>query len=113
MINITPLEFDDQGTLSLQINQERSNFGITSRRQNNVATLDGGSVLQDRGFSVSDTTYRITLQNATYDDMLRLESMQQSYPTVRFTSERGAVIGSISGLDFQRTSFRFLVVENG
>jgi len=63
MINITSLESDVLGALTLQEDPAETNFGVDKRGQNRVPTLDCSSVLQDRGYSVSDLPFKVVVKN--------------------------------------------------
>jgi len=62
MIHITAVEFDPLGVLSIDPLPD-SDLSSRRRRVTRVATLDLGSVINDRGFSHSDRTFRIRWQS--------------------------------------------------
>lgn len=79
-IQLTAIDFDLLGHVSLRVNPD-SDIGETSRRNNRIATLDGGAVLNDGGFSEADRTMTLrwkTLSNAqrqAVDRMVKLHSL--------------------------------------
>jgi len=58
-VTLTTLTFDPAGVVPLDVVPSQQ-FGETRRRMNRIATLDGGAVFNDFGFSEADRT--ITLQ---------------------------------------------------
>lgn len=113
MINISSISFDIRGAISFEESPQDTNFGTKVRRQNRIATLDGGIVLQDRGFSIADVTYRITVRDFTEDLFNRLSEFVETQSQVRLTSREGTVIGSIANLSSANANFQFLVTGNG
>lgn len=112
MIVISNLDFDVDGALVIEEDPQRSDFGTASRRQNRVATLDGNSVLQDRGYSNSDLTFTIVAKSFTDESFRRLRSLLESYPVVRFSCRLGSFTGSLRDLVEADSKFKFLVVTN-
>lgn len=58
-INLSSINFDPIGSIDLVILMDQSDFGETRRRMNRIATLDGGVVFNDFGFTHSDKTIRL------------------------------------------------------
>ncbi len=52
---LSPIDFDPQGPVVLDVLPGQK-FGELRRRMNRVATLDGGAVFNDYGYSESDRT---------------------------------------------------------
>ena len=74
MIALSAVSFDPQGHVVLRP-RIGSNVNEISRRVNRVATLDGGAVVNDRGYSAGDRTFRILWDlrsSADYDAVRRL-----------------------------------------
>lgn len=113
MINITSIKFDILGALTLQENEQKTSFGKASRRQNRVPTLDGLSVLQDRGYSPSDLTFNIVVKKYLQPDFDRLRSFIEAEPLVRMSCRLGDFVGTLSSLDDESSSFNFLVIRVG
>ena len=113
MIVVSHLVFDINGAIEFEEDQALTNFGKKSRRQNRIATLDGGAVLQDRGFSVSDLTFKITAKVFTDEVFDRLRSTIVTEPEVRLSCREGIFIGAIKNLSFEDKRFEFLVTGDG
>ena len=113
-IIITTLENDAilLGPIVIKTNEDDTNYGQAKRRQNRIATLDGGSILQDRGYSNTDLTFRITAakyEEQKFDD---LRYLVESYPEVRISTRIGSFIGTIRNLSDKNANFDFLVTAN-
>lgn len=113
MIVITSLAFDIEGPIVIDESEDDTNFGDTSRRQNRIATLDGGSTLQDRGYSNSDLTFSIVAKSYNQDKFSRLRDFIENFPEVRLDCRIGSFIGSLKNLDDKNADFTFLVVRDG
>ncbi len=98
--------------LLINTNEEDTNFGNASRRQTRVATLDGGSVLQDRGFSNSDLTFVISAKEFSEGVFESLRYLVESFPEVRISTRIGSFIGTIRNLSDEDASFDFWVTSN-
>ncbi len=113
MIVISSIEFDIRGAVILFEDEANTTFGTKSRRQNRIATLDGGSVLFDRSYSVSDLDFNITVKQFTANVFDRLNEMVENNPTVRMTNIAGDFIGSIRNLVDADRTFSFRVLSDG
>lgn len=54
-VTLTTLTFDPLGVVALDVVSDQT-FGESRRRMNRIATLDGGAVLNDFGYSEADRT---------------------------------------------------------
>lgn len=86
-VTISTVEFDPLGVVELDAEQD-SEFGEARRRVNRIATLDGGVVFNDQGYTEADKTIRLTFrieskaQDTALARLLRLYQMiQVALPT--------------------------------
>jgi hypothetical protein len=114
IIIITTLEVDAilPGQLLIKTLASETEFGTSSRRQNRIATLDGKAILQDRGYSNTDLTFRISASKFNADQFDTLRYLLESYPEVRISTRIGSFIGSIKNLVDADSKFDFLVTRN-
>lgn len=63
MLFLSTILADPDGDLALDIDLTRSKLGLFSRRVTRTATLDGGVVISDSGFSHGDRTLTIVVVN--------------------------------------------------
>lgn len=94
IVTLSSLTFDLSGFITLDVNPS-SLVGTVQRRNNRIATLDGGAVLNDFGFSEADRT--ITLEwsikdKATEDLVLRFVKL---YSKVRLSMPEGLFLASV------------------
>lgn len=66
-----------------------SDFGGISRRMNRVATLDGGSEVNDKGHSVSDRTFTIRTRVESAREYDALAAMVRIYPRLHCATREG------------------------
>lgn len=114
IIIISTLEVEQilNRALIIQTNDQDTNFGNPKRRQNRIATLDGKSVLQDRGYSNTDLTFKITASEFIQEDFDALRYLLESFPEVRISTRIGSFIGTMSNLSDENANFDFLVTKN-
>lgn len=80
--------FDPDGTVALQVPQGRT-FGDTRRRMNRIATLDGGAVFNDFGYSEADRTLVLQWQVASAAQEAQIERMVRTYAQLQVSTPRG------------------------
>ena len=84
---------DAEGSCTFKYNA-LSEVGSLVRRVSRVATLDGGVVINDLGFTHGDRTFsvRAALTKAMTDKLNRILRL---YPTVTIAVEEGVFLGAI------------------
>jgi len=112
MVIISSISVDVRGAIEFQEQQSDSDFGSKSRRQNRIATLDGGSVLQDRGYSDTDLTFTIVPKQFTEELFARLSEAVETTPKQRIACREGSFVGTISNLTDTDSGFSFLVTDD-
>lgn len=70
------------------------NLGDITRRVSRVATLDGGSVFDDKGSTPTDANVTIDLTEITEEEFATLRSMTTGYNTLHMTNGRGCYLVS-------------------
>lgn len=93
MISISPMQYDPDGALMLA--SETSVKAPTTRRVTQVATLDGGALLSDGGFSHGDRTLAVKIAGPTGPQLRRVRQMQRAYPELLFSWVEGLFVGAI------------------
>lgn len=92
MIHLSTPLFDPQGAIALD-ELPSSDLGSVSRRVNRVATLDGGSVSNDRGHTASDRTFRISWRIRSRDEYDAVQRLLQVHGRVRIATREGVFEG--------------------
>ena len=112
MITFSSQIADSLGYLTLKESPKSKKIRY-SRRVNRVATLDGKSALSDQGFTHSDNTVQIKVDNISERDILILKRLITLYPLIIYSEENGVFLGVISEFDFNKMplNITFLVSE--
>lgn len=87
MIFITPLEFEPAGVVALQPSGN-TDEGTVRRRSSRVATLDGGAVFTDHGFTDADRTITVSAQCSSDQDK-QLRRMVATHSLVKLSTRDG------------------------
>jgi hypothetical protein len=86
-ITISTPTFDTFGHITINA-KATTDLGETRRRMNRVATLDGGAVVNDFGYSHADRTIKLTwAPDATLD--AQVDYVAQNYPAVNLAMSSG------------------------
>lgn len=83
----TPV-WDAQGFVAVEA-LATQNDGETRRRMNRVATLDGGAVVNDAGFSEADRTIELKWVPGTADYEYLIERLVKFYPRINISARTG------------------------
>lgn len=98
MISLTSVNFDTAGDFILDFDEVKSKIDLTSRRVSRTATLDGGALFVDNGYSPSDATFSIVLSNSTQDLRDSLNRLVQLHSQLLICFRDGAFTGTISNI---------------
>jgi hypothetical protein len=84
---------DPAGYVELDVSNENTS-GATRRRVSRIATLDGGAVFNDAGFSEADRTIELNWRSVskTIDDAI--DRLVQTYTRVTVVTREGAYLAS-------------------
>lgn len=109
---LSSITFDPSGYIELDLLPDHTD-GEVRRRVNRVATLDGGAVVSDAGFSHADRTIQLRWQprdKTTEDDVERLV---RTYATLAVSTRSGVFLTSPESYTPTATesSLRLLVLE--
>lgn len=92
-VTLSPLTFDPLGAVSLHATPD-TDMGTHTRRMNRVATLDGGAVFNDFGFSQQDRSIRLVWQ-PTAALHASIERLVQLYGRVHLATQQGFFVVAI------------------
>lgn len=111
MVVISTIDFNPAGSLVLQEDAAKSDLRSVSRRLSRSATLDGGAVLDDAGFSDGDRTINLSLSEVTGDQYSTLRDMATLFSGHLIATVDGVFSGGIDSLQAAQgeTTLRFLV----
>lgn len=85
---LSPLTFDPAGPVALNALPGQT-VGESRRRMNRVATLDGGAVFNDFGFSEADRTIKLSWQVQSAAQEAAIARLVQLYARVHVAMPQG------------------------
>lgn len=97
MISITTFDYDWVGHIHIKPYPDTGRI-IYQRRTSKTATLDGLSSLSDFGWTASDNTLTIKIDNCTPAIIERLIYLVKNYPLLRLANADGVFVGSLNNL---------------
>lgn len=112
MIYLAAPVFDPKGLVALS-HTGGSDYGNLTRRGNREATLDGGAVLIDGGYSVADRTFKIVARGQTRETYDAVAYLLQTYSQLMLSCPEGLFWGGMRDLRPQGSglTFTFYVLE--
>lgn len=90
-ITLSALTFDPLGVVALQCSPT-SSLGEQRRRMNRVATLDGGAVFNDAGYSDADLTFALAWQPRSAAQEAAVARLLQLYSQLICTTAQGVYL---------------------
>jgi len=111
MISVSSIEFDVDGAIIFEEDIQNTNYGKLSRRGNRIATLDGSAIMQDRGFSISDLKFKITVRTYSKIAFSRLKTLLEQSSLQRISTKEGVFIGRLKNISEENNRFGFEVLE--
>lgn len=97
MIGLASQVFDLNGAVVLKRTEE-SDVATVERRMSRTATLDGGAVITDGGYSPGDKTLRIIAENVSRDEFDAVAYLVKTYSQVVVSTETGCYVGGLERL---------------
>lgn len=88
---LATVTWDPAGHVLLEVLAD-SSIGETRRRVNRVATLDGGVVLNDRGYSEADRTVELKWRPASATDEAVIDRLVRTYTRLILTLRAGCYL---------------------
>lgn len=89
--------FDLNGTVKIKT-MSGTELKSNSRRITRTATLDGGAVIVDGGYSDSDRTFRVVYWGMSETDEANLWAIFQDYPLVILSVAEGCFYAAIESM---------------
>jgi hypothetical protein len=112
-ICISSPTYDLSGSVWLTVDPAVTKFEECQRRVSRTATLDGGCLIFDNGFSDSDRTIPIGFLDMTNAQEDSLRYLFQTYPLLCLAIPSGFLLGAIERMtvDNGKATMSFLVKE--
>jgi hypothetical protein len=95
IVGISTITYDADGArvIAQDPTQEFTNFEV-SRRCTRTATLDGGAVVDDSGYSAADRSHTVKTRDDTGELAAWAERIVKTYSTVGIATRYGYFIGT-------------------
>jgi len=110
IVSLCSALFDYSGDHLLDLDMSKSDLSVLSRRVSRTATLDGGALIVDNGYSVSDATFNLSLPNITAEQYAGISATIKRHSLLSLSCRLGCFIGVVDAVDeSQGFKIRFLV----
>lgn len=112
IISICSQLFDYFGDFLIPIEQFDSDLSHISRRVSRTATLDGGAIIVDNGYSASDATFTIIIRDIDNTTRVALMTMIKRHSAITISVKENIFLGVIETLeDKDKMKIKFLVKQ--
>lgn len=113
MITFSSKNFDLIGSVTVREDVEDNGLLDSSRRVSRTATLDGGVVIDDAGYTDGDRTFNVTVRDIAQDDLDKLRWIQSVHADHRAATRDGFFSGVIEDISFKNgdATIVFLVLD--
>lgn len=91
---LSTLTFDPLGSVALDVMPDQT-FGESRRRMNRIATLDGGAVFNDFGFSEADRTVTLQWNVRSQAQEDAVQRLVQLYARVHLATNKGLFLAAL------------------
>ncbi len=99
LISLCSSLFDYSGDHRIEADMSKSDLSTLFRRVSRTATLDGGALIVDNGYSVSDATFSISVPNLSPADRLALLVTLQRHSLLTLSCKTGCYSGVVERVD--------------
>ncbi|MFA5922311.1 MAG: hypothetical protein WC856_13630 [Methylococcaceae bacterium] len=104
--------FDYAGDFLIHVQELESDLSHISRRVSRSATLDGGSIIVDNGYSASDATFTIVIRDIDNTTRLALIAMIKRHSAIIVSVKENVFSGVVEAIyDREQMKIRFLVSQ--
>ena len=112
LCTVSSVTFDPAGVVELRL-VSPVDPSETKRRVNRIATLDGGVVLNDFGYSDADRTLTLRWQPTSQAQHLAISQLVQLYPRLVVSTTGGVYLAApdVYQQGTDESSLRLLVIE--
>jgi len=99
IISLCSALFDYAGDHLLDVDMSKSDFSFTSRRVSRSATLDGGALIVDNGYTPSDATFSLSLPDITLAQRAAVLKTIQTHSLITVSCRAGCFAGVVDKVD--------------
>ena len=93
-VTLSPIDFDPLGSITLHTMPGQT-LGETRRRMNRIATLDGGAVFNDFGFSESDRTIQLRWRVTSAAQEAAVQRLTEIYSRIHVATTQGFFLAAL------------------
>lgn|SRR5574343_569679 len=112
IISICSQLFDFFGDFLILIEPFDSELSHISRRVSRTATLDGGAIIVDNGYSASDATFSIVIRDIDNATRVALMAMISRHSAITLSVKENIFLGVVETLeDKDKMKIKFLVKQ--
>ena len=110
IVSLCSYLFDLNGEHRVEPDMQNSDFTVASRRVSRTATLDGGALIVDNGYTASDATFTISLPHISATARAALLDTIKTHSLLVLSCKAGCFLGVVEKVDEANTiKIRFLV----
>jgi hypothetical protein len=110
IVSICSKLYDNQGNFLVDADENDSDFSSVSRRVSRSATLDGGCIIVDNGYTPSDATFTIVIKKIDDSKRLGILAMTKIHSLVTVANKDAVYEGVIESIqDINSMKIKFLV----
>lgn len=110
MIALATQTFDLEGSVILSTTRFDSDISSTARRISRTATLDGGSVITDGGYTAADKVLSIAAENVDDATFQAVAYLVKNYSQIIVSTEFGCYVGAPETLTIVEGKLRLRVL---
>ncbi len=112
IVSICAALFDYAGDYLVNADVDDSEFSHIARRVSRTATLDGGAVIVDNGYTAGDATFLLVIRDIDDATRLGLMALVQRHSSITVSVKENIFSGVVEKLeDKDKMKIRFLVNE--
>lgn len=112
MISISSKTYDINGNEYFNKIASNTNFGNLTRRVNRTKTLDGSSVINDKGYTDADRTFDVYITDPSEDVVDNIRRMFKAYPLMIVATREGVFEVAPNALDDDRDELHIQFLVN-
>jgi len=101
LVSLCALLYDYAGDFILNLDMQKSDLSVMVRRVSRTATLDGGAMIVDNGYTASDATFKLVPQAATQSEALKnaIYQLVKLHSSLTLSTPDGCYLGAISAVN--------------
>lgn len=101
LVSLCALLYDYDGDFVLNLDMQKSDLSVISRRVSRTATLDGSAIIVDNGYTASDATFKLVPKIDTQSDAMKnaIYQLVKLHSSLTLSTSDGCYLGAISAVN--------------